>query len=255
MTSDVIWKEVMNTKGVKPIYASMSDVAASGGYYVSMACDTIIAHPATVTGSIGVIAAMPNISGLLGKLDITMDTMTTTPAANDLSINYPFTQRQKDKLHGLIEKVYFRFVNKVAEGRKMTFEQARALAKGRVWTGEDAKRIGLVDVLGGLGDAIKIAKARIGVKENQKVSLVEYPRPEDPIEEIIKMFKGSKDGDDANIKATFENYFRRGSSTYSEIYSIMPPLMRMQIDYARTLIMMSQKEPYLFAMPNMPGIE
>ncbi len=158
MTSDDIWKEVVKTKGVKPIYASMSDVAASGGYYISMACDTIIAHPATITGSIGVIAILPNMSGTWKKLDITLDTLSTTAAAHDLSLNYPFNKRQTDKLHSMIGKVYFRFVKKVAEGRDMTFDEARALAKGRVWTGEEAKEKGLVDVLGGMGDAINLQK-------------------------------------------------------------------------------------------------
>lgn len=255
MTSDAIWKEVMNTKGVKPIYASMSDVAASGGYYVSMACDSIIAHPATITGSIGVIASIPNISGMLGKLDITLDTMSTTASAQDLSVNYPFSKRQIDKLHSMIEKVYFRFVTKVADGRKITFDQARAMAKGRVWTGEDAKRIGLIDVLGGMQDAIRIAKARIGVSDKQKVSVVEYPRPEDPIEAIIRMFKGSNDNDNVSISKAFSRAIGQSNSVYAEIYEMMPPILRMQMDYVRTLYAIGRNEPYMFALPNLPLIQ
>lgn len=247
MASDAIWSEVVKTRGVKPIYSSMSDVAASGGYYISMACDTIIAHPATITGSIGVIAMLPNISGTLGKLGITLDTLSTTKSAQDLSFNFPFNQRQKEKLHTLVEKTYNRFVTKVAEGRKMSFDEARALAKGRVWTGEDAKAKGLVDVLGGMDEAIKIAKARIGVEERQKVRIIEYPKQKDPIEAIIEMFRGGDD--EAGIADIFEKAFGNNRSSYAEIYKALPPMMRMQLDYAKTLFAISQNEPFIMAMP------
>lgn len=247
MASDAIWSEVVKTRGVKPIYATMSDVAASGGYYISMACDSIIAHPATITGSIGVIAMLPNISGTLGKLGITLDTMSTTKSAQDLSFNFPFNQRQKEKLHTLIEKTYNRFVTKVAEGRKMTFEEAKALAKGRVWTGEDAKARGLVDVLGGMDEAIKIAKERIGVEEGQKVWVIEYPKKKDPIELIIDMFFGGDN--ESSISDLFEKAFSNNNSSYAEIYKALPPMMRMQLDYARTLFAISQNEPFIMAMP------
>jgi len=250
MTSDIIWQEVMKTRGVKPIYASMSDVAASGGYYIAMACDTIIAHPATITGSIGVIAAIPNFSGLLGKLDITSDTISSTKAAQELSFNYPFNQAQKNKLHDMIQGVYFRFVKKVAESRKKTFDETRTLAKGRVWTGEDAKEMGLVDVLGGLQDAINIAKARIGVSAGKKVFIKEYPTKEDPFDMIFKLF-GKKDSDDeVSINKVIDGYFSRGNSTYAEIYNNMPEPMKRQMDYMRTLLYMSYKDPVMIAMPN-----
>ncbi len=250
MTSDIIWQEVMKTRGVKPIYASMSDVAASGGYYIAMACDTIIAHPATITGSIGVIAAIPNFSGLLGKLDITSDTISSTKATQELSFNYPFNQAQKNKLHDMIQGVYFRFVNKVAESRKKTFDETRSLAKGRVWTGEDAKKMGLVDVLGGLQDAINITKARIGVPAGKKVFIKEYPVKEDPFDMIFKLF-GKKDSDDeVSINKVIDGYFSRGNSTYTEIYNNMPEPMKRQMDYMRTLLYMSYKDPVMIAMPN-----
>jgi protease-4 len=253
MTSDDIWKEVVKTKGVKPIYASMSDVAASGGYYISMACDTIIAHPATITGSIGVIAILPNMSGTWKKLDITLDTLSTTAAAHDLSLNYPFNKRQIDKLHSMIEKVYFRFVKKVAEGRDMTFDEARALAKGRVWTGEEAKEKGLVDVLGGMGDAINLAKARIGVADNEKIRIIEYPKKKEPIEAIMEMF--GKGGDDVSISKSFKNAFATGNSTYAEIYQSLPYSMQLQLDYARSLLNVSHKEPFMYALPYYITIE
>jgi len=253
MASDAIWKEVIKTKGVKPIYSSMSDVAASGGYYISMACDTIIAHPATITGSIGVIASLPNISGTLDKLDITLDTLSTTAASQDLSISYPFNNRQKDKLHSMIEKVYFRFVQKVADGRGMTFDEARGYAKGRVWTGEDAKKIGLVDVLGGLNDAIKLAKTRIGVSEKEKIRVDVYPKKKDPIEALINMIRGGDS--DVSLTKTADDYFTAKNSNYAEIYNAMPDNFKYQIDYFRTLIGISRKEPYMYAMPYQPIIQ
>ncbi len=249
LVSDEIWKEVVKTKGVKPIYASMSDVAASGGYYISMACDTIIAHPATITGSIGVIAALPNLSGTWEKLDITLDTISTSPAAHDLSLNFPFRQEQKDKLHNMIEKIYFRFVKKVAEGRNMTFDQARALAKGRVWTGEQAKENKLVDVLGGITDAIKIAKHRIGVSDNEKVMIVEYPKHEDPFETLIKMFMGHEDEDEVSFTKTFEQKLSTATSSYAELYKTMPYSLQLQVDYARSLMLMARNEHFMFALP------
>jgi ClpP class serine protease len=146
-------------------------------------------------------------------------------------------------------------VTKVADGRKITFDQARAMAKGRVWTGEDAKRIGLIDVLGGMQDAIRIAKARIGVSDKQKVSVVEYPRPEDPIEAIIRMFKGSNDNDNVSISKAFSRAIGQSNSVYAEIYEMMPPILRMQMDYVRTLYAIGRNEPYMFALPNLPLIQ
>jgi len=249
MASDEIWKEVVKTQGVKPIYASMGDVAASGGYYISMACDTIIAHPATITGSIGVIAALPNLSGTWKKLDISFDTISTSPAAHDLSLNYPFNQRQKDKLHNMIKKMYYRFITKVANGRKMEFEQAHALAKGRVWTGEQAKEKGLVDVLGGLDDAIKIAKARIGVGENERVYIVQYPRKEEPFEALVEMFTGGDDDEDVSINKSLSEVFASGNSDYAMLYKSLPYSMQLQLNYARTLFEISRKEHFMYALP------
>lgn len=111
----------------------MSDVAASGGYYIPMACDTIIAHPQTITGSIGVIAMIPYLSGTLNKLGITIDTLSTGASSQDMNVMMPMTERSQMKLKSQMYPIYQRFVQKVADSRKMTFDQARALAKGRVW--------------------------------------------------------------------------------------------------------------------------
>ncbi len=193
IASDEIWEEILKTKKIKPVYASMSDVAASGGYYIAMACDTIIAHPMTVTGSIGVISVIPNFSKMIDKIGVTVDTLSTNKSSQDLNLFIPFSNQQKKKLEDFARPMYFRFLSKVAKSRNKTVEQIRAIAKGRIWTGEKALEIGLVDALGGLQDAIDIAKKRIGVKNP---TIKRFPRPMEDFEILLKLF--SKKRDEAN---------------------------------------------------------
>jgi len=175
IASDELWNEIKSAKKVKPVYASMSDVAASGGYYIPMACDTIIAHPQTITGSIGVIAMIPYLSGTLNKLGITIDTLSTGASSQDMNVMMPMTERSQMKLKSQMYPIYQRFVQKVADSRKMTFDQARSLAKGRVWLGNDAKNNKLVDTLGGLSLAISMAKKRIGIPDSTDIIIKSYP--------------------------------------------------------------------------------
>ncbi|MCL5992431.1 MAG: signal peptide peptidase SppA [Bacteroidetes bacterium] len=253
ITSDAIRNEILKTKKVKPIFASMSDVAASGGYYIPMACDTIIAHPATITGSIGVILAVPNFSGLLNKLDITVDTVSSGPAANSLNGLLPYTDVEKKKLYNIGKPIYDRFVQKVAEYRHKTFEQARALAKGRVWTGEDALKRGLVDVNGGLYDAIAIAKKRIGVSEKLKVHIKIYPEPVDEFEALLRLFGFDKGNDDAESDSWFKRSFARmfglNQDNIYYFYNSMPDAMKQQVNYMLDILGISKKEKVMMAMP------
>jgi len=190
IASDEIWEEIQKTKKIKPVYASMSDVAASGGYYIAMACDTIIAHPMTITGSIGVISMVPNFSKMIGKIGITVDTLSTNQSSQDLNLFIPFSEKQKDKLEELARPIYYRFIDKVAKSRNKSFEETRAIAKGRVWTGERAKEIGLVDTLGGLYDAIKLVSKRIGIRNP---TIKRYPKPLEDIEVLLKILSRQKD--------------------------------------------------------------
>ena len=185
LVSDEIYTAILKAKEKKPIYCSMSAMAASGGYYLASACDKIIASPSTLTGSIGVISMIPNLNGLINKLGISIDTISTGPSAQDLNNMIPFSQRQKDKLHTLSKGVYFRFIEKVAKSRNKTFEETRALAKGRVWTGADAYRLGLVDTLGGLQTVIAMVKKDLGVPQEQKIRLQTYPRSEDGLNALL----------------------------------------------------------------------
>ena len=187
--ADAIWNEIKKTTKVKPVYASMSDVAASGGYYIAMACDTIIAHPQTITGSIGVISIIPNFSGTLNKIGASVDTVTTGSASLFLNPLLPLSDRDKRKLYTISENMYKRFVRRVADSRHKSFEETREIARGRVWTGADAFKIGLVDTLGGLQTAIQIAKRRIGVPADELVRVRFYPEPEDSFNAFIRFIR------------------------------------------------------------------
>ena len=165
LASDIIYREVLLTKKVKPIIASMSDVAASGGYSIAMACDTIVAHPNTITGSIGVFGVLPNVQKLLAdKLGITVDRVTTGKFSDLPTITRPLSEFEKRTLQGEVNKIYADFTTKAAAGRHMPVERLRRLASGRVWSGLEAKQNGLVDVLGSYEDALKIAAGRAGLK-------------------------------------------------------------------------------------------
>ncbi|WP_299824028.1 signal peptide peptidase SppA [uncultured Pontibacter sp.] len=167
LASDVMWREIQLTKGVKPIIASMSDVAASGGYYMAMGCDTIVAHPNTITGSIGVFGVIPNIQGFLNeKLGITVDHVSTGKFSEAPTITRPMTAAEKEIVQNQIDQIYETFTSKAAKGRNMTQDKLKEYASGRVWSGTEAKQRNLVDVYGGLETAIEIAAKRAGVADD-----------------------------------------------------------------------------------------
>jgi protease-4 len=144
----------------------MSDVAASGGYFIAMGCDTIVAHPNTITGSIGVFGVLPNIQPLLrDKLGITTDRVTTGKFSDFPTITRPLTQFEQTQFQKEINRIYADFTAKAAQGRNMPVERLRRFASGRVWSGTEAKARGLVDVLGSFDDALRIAARRAKLKE------------------------------------------------------------------------------------------
>jgi protease IV len=168
LASDVIWREVMLTKKVKPIIASMSDVAASGGYYIAMACDTIVAHPTTITGSIGVFGILVNSENFLkNKLGITTDRVNTGKFSDVPTITRAMTPYEKMTIQREVDRIYEDFTTKAAQSRKMPLAQLKKLASGRVWSGLEAKQNGLVDVLGGMEQAIAIAARKAKLKEGE----------------------------------------------------------------------------------------
>jgi protease IV len=173
--SDVIWRETELAHGTKPVVISMGDVAASGGYYISMAGDAVIADPATITGSIGVFGGKFSLRGLYEKIGFHREILTRGRHAAIFSEARPWNDEERAKIRSLMEAFYQDFVSKAAKGRKKTYEEIHEVAQGRVWTGVDAQRVGLVDKLGGLDVAIAEAKQRAKIGKDQEVSLVILP--------------------------------------------------------------------------------
>ncbi len=176
MASEVIWHEVVLTKEKKPIIVSMSDVAASGGYYVACAADTILAMPGTYTGSIGVITGKPDLSGLYEKIGFSKETVKRGKHADFYTLTREFTDEEREIVKRQLKEFYDGFVDKVAAGRGKTYGEIDAVARGRVWTGNQGIKNGLVDELGGLKKAIQIAKEKAGIPEDKEVELVLFPK-------------------------------------------------------------------------------
>jgi protease IV len=174
--SETIWREVKRARERgKPVVASMGAVAASGGYYVSMAADAIVANPGTITGSIGVITGKLVVRDLKGRLGVASDTVRTNANADAWSVDAPFTPAQRAHREAEADLLYTDFVERVAEGRDLSVEAVDAVARGRVWTGADAAERGLVDELGGLRAAVRRAKVLAGLDEDTEVRVVGYP--------------------------------------------------------------------------------
>ena len=178
--SETIWREVIRARSGKdgagkPVVASMGAVAASGGYYVSMGADAIVANAGTITGSIGVVTGKLVARELKDRLGVGSDSVRTNENADAWSINKPFTDEQHARVEAEADLFYTDFVERVAEGRKLSVEAVDAVARGRVWTGADALERGLVDELGGLRNAIDRAKVLAGHDEDADVRIVSYP--------------------------------------------------------------------------------
>ncbi len=199
LVSDIIWREVELARKAKPVIASMGNVAASGGYYISCAADTIVADTTTITGSIGIYGLFFSGEDLIkNKIGFTTDTFGTNKYAS-FGGNYPipfapissrkFTKSEKAILQDIINQGYDTFISRVAAGRHKTKEQIHEVAQGRVWVATDAKKHGLVDVLGGLETAINIAKEKAQLKNYR---IVNYPKEKDPFETLLKDL--TKDG-------------------------------------------------------------
>jgi protease-4 len=173
--SDEIWREMRELSKKKPVVISMSDAAASGGYFMAMTGDPVVAYPGTMTGSIGVVFGKPNLHGLYGKLGITKDLLKRGRFA-DIDSDYRGLEPvERAKLREGVDEVYRDFVSKVADARKRKFEEVEPLAQGRVWLGSQAKGNGLVDELGGLDRAMELVKQKAKIPAGEKVGVVIYP--------------------------------------------------------------------------------
>ena len=165
LTSELIWREIELTKKAKPVVVSMGNLAASGGYYISCNASKIIAEPSTITGSIGVFGILPNMTQLSKNIGINTEQVKTHAYSADYSQFQPIDEKFKEVTTEGVEKIYTTFVNRVAAGRKMTYDQVDTIAQGRVWTGTEALKIGLVDQLGGLDVALKEAATLAKIKD------------------------------------------------------------------------------------------
>ena len=193
IASDVIWREVVLTKNQKPVIASMSDVAASGGYYIAMPAHAIVAEPSTLTGSIGVVLTKFVINGTLQKLGINMEPVSRGRYAEIYSPIRPFSPEERTRMIENMQATYDGFVEKAAQGRNTTPEKIDAIAQGRVWTGRQAKEIGLVDELGGLDRAVALAKQRAKIAHDAEVELVIYP-PKKTFYDLMRDPLGASEG-------------------------------------------------------------
>lgn len=186
LASDVIWRETQLLKAKKPVIVSMGDVAASGGYFISCGADSIFAMPNSVTGSIGVFALYPNAEALYEKLGLKTDVVKTSSMADFGRIDRPLNEQEKELLDVMIGDVYEQFLGRVTEGRGLDRAHLDTIAQGRVWTGEYAKRLGLIDEFGGLEKAIEVAAYKAGIEDDY--ALRAYPKSDNPFEEIFSGF-------------------------------------------------------------------
>lgn len=237
--SESMTHAVIAAKAKKPVIVSMGDLAASAGYEMSCMADVIVAQPTTITGSIGVFGTIPNVGKLMNqKLGLHTDTVCTNKNASGLSIFRPLSPRAKELWTRNVEDFYKVFVGRVAEGRHMSYDEVHKIARGRVWTGADAIGIGLVDTLGGLDLALRIAAEKAGI-DSYKVK--EYPKEKDTWTQLSELFGGSSD-DDLNLLAKMRLALRWKASKNE-----MKALSRLEqdINYISTAEGLQARLPYV----------
>jgi protease IV len=193
LASDLIWHELSLAK--QPVVVSMGDVAGSGGYYISMGANRIFADPGTITGSIGVVGGKIALQGLFNKIGITTDVISRGKNSGAFASNSPFSESEREAVQKLLNEIYDQFVTKAAKGRKMEKDALEKLARGRIYSGTAAVKIGLVDELGTLDDAIAAAKKLAGLKPEDKLERLVLPKATSPFEQLF----GSLDPNDAKM--------------------------------------------------------
>lgn len=185
--SEQIWNEVVKLKAEKPVIVSMGSMAASGGYYISCAADSIFAEATTLTGSIGIFGMVPNFEGLLtDKIGLDIDVVKTNPHSDMNFPIRPMSEREKNIIQKNVERGYALFVKRCADGRGMSEDAIRQVAEGRVWTGATAKELGLVDQLGGINEALKAASEKAGLEH---YTVADYPEETDPFTALLQKGK------------------------------------------------------------------
>jgi protease-4 len=188
--SEQMWFAAKQLRAKKPLIVSMSDYAASGGYYMSCIADTIVAQPTTLTGSIGIFGMFPNFAGVADKIGVNFSTVKTNEIADLGNTMRPMTDSERVILQNYINRGYELFISRCAEGRNTSNDEIKLVAEGRVWTGADALELGLVDVLGGLNEAIAIAATKANLTDNYAVA--EYPKQKDALTQILEDLTGEE---------------------------------------------------------------
>jgi len=223
LASEVIWREMELCKKVKPVVVSMGDVAASGGYYISCGADTIVAQPNTVTGSIGVFGLFFNLQKMFdSKLGVTFDTYRTGQYSDIGSGIRSLTDAERQIFQNAVERVYGTFTKRVSDGRKMPVADVDSLGQGRVWSGTDALASGLVDVMGGLDDAVKIAANMAGVS-NYRLS--ELPEEKDPVKQIMEEISGDVETRWVKYQMGDQFFFYKSAKSVLKMQGIQTRLM------------------------------
>ena len=184
LASDMIWRQVRECK--KPVVASMGDIAASGGYYIAMGCDKIVAEPGTLTGSIGVVGGKLATAGLMSKVGLTTDVISRGKNSGLFTSNEPFSDSEREAFRKSMETIYDQFTRKAAEGRGMELDRLKELAGGRIWTGRQAQQKGLVDELGTVGDAIELTRRLAGIADRDDLDLIILPKPKTFFEQLLE---------------------------------------------------------------------
>jgi protease-4 len=190
LASDQLWRRIREVQKKKPVVISMGDSAASGGYYVASGADAIVAHPTTLTGSIGVFLLRPALAGLYEKLEIGSEVITRGPYAPISVGNAPFTQEQRERTRDFVRTLYGGFLERVSAGRGLSTEEVDRLGQGRVWLGETALANGLVDKLGGLHAAVRLAQAEAGLDPELDPQRTIFPGPRPVSEQITELLRG-----------------------------------------------------------------
>ena len=206
VASDTIWREIINAKKAgKPVIASMGGRAASGGYFIAMAADKIVAQPGTITGSIGVFGGKMITTGFWSKLGVTWDEVHTGKNADAWTQTRDFSSEQRVRFTQWLDRIYDDFTAKVSAGRKLSREDVEKIAKGRIWTGEDAKRLGLVDELGGFPAALRLVRVAAKLPENAPVRLKAFPEKKSVFKRISGLISsGAENGTDSSLARTLE---------------------------------------------------
>ncbi len=220
VASDTIWREVVKARQAgKPVIVSMGNLAGSGGYFVAMAADKIVAEPGTITASIGVLGGKLLTSGLWDKVGLSWDEVHEGENATMFTGTHDYTPAEWGRFQSWLDRVYVDFTSKVAEGRKLPKEKVLEIAKGRIWSGKEAKNLGLVDELGGYDTALKLTKKAIGVPESDDVKVVVYPRPKTLLQSLLQ-----RHGADNSDKEAI-------GQTLAKILELVQPVAR-QLDAA-----------------------